>query len=34
VVGPGLRPHLVDTFKVSNDPKFEDKLVDEVGVKI
>jgi hypothetical protein len=28
----GLKPHLVKTFKVSNDPKFEDKLIDVVGV--
>src|SRR5262245_46489323 len=28
----GLKPHLVDTFKVSGDPKFEDKLVDVVGL--
>lgn len=28
----GLKPHRVDTFKVSNDPKFEDKLVDVVGL--
>jgi transposase len=28
----GLRPHRVDTFKVSNDPKFEDKLIDVVGL--
>ena len=27
----GLKPHQVDTFKVSNDPKFEEKLVDVVG---
>jgi transposase len=28
----GLKPHLVKTFKVSNDPKFEDKLIDVVGL--
>jgi transposase len=28
----GLRPHLVRTFKVSNDPRFEEKLVDVVGL--
>ena len=28
----GLKPHLVKTFKVSNDPKFEEKLVDVVGL--
>jgi len=28
----GLQPHRVDTFKVSNDAKFEDKLVDVVGL--
>jgi transposase len=27
-----LRPHLVDTFKLSNDPLFEEKLVDVVGL--
>ncbi len=27
-----LKPHQVDTFKVSNDAKFEDKLVDVVGL--
>ena len=27
-----LKPHRVDTFKVSGDPKFEDKLVDVVGL--
>jgi len=27
-----LRPWRVDTFKVSNDPRFEEKLVDVVGV--
>ena len=28
----GLKPHRVDNFKLSNDPKFEDKLVDVVGL--
>ncbi|WP_454295826.1 IS630 family transposase [Salana multivorans] len=28
----GLKPHLVDTFKLSNDPRFEEKLVDVVGL--
>ena len=28
----GLKPHLVDTFKISSDPAFEDKLVDVVGL--
>lgn len=28
----GLKPHRVDTFKVSNDPKFVDKLEDIVGL--
>ncbi|BBZ52687.1 IS630 family transposase [Mycobacterium heidelbergense] len=28
----GLRPHLVTTFKLSNDPKFEEKLIDVVGL--
>ena len=27
-----LRPHMVKTFKVSNDPKFEEKLIDVVGL--
>jgi len=27
-----LKPHLVRTFKISNDPEFEDKLVDVVGL--
>ena len=30
--GRGLKPHLVETFKLSNDPKFEEKLVDVVGL--
>jgi transposase len=28
----GLKPHRVATFKLSNDPRFEDKLVDVVGL--
>jgi transposase len=28
----GLKPHLVETFKLSNDPRFEEKLVDVVGL--
>jgi len=28
----GLAPHRVDTFKVSNDPRFEEKLIDVVGL--
>jgi hypothetical protein len=27
----GLKPHLVKTFKLSNDKRFEEKLVDVVG---
>jgi len=27
----GLQPHRVDAFKVSNDPRFETKLIDVVG---
>jgi transposase len=30
--GRGLKPHRVATFKVSNDPQFEVKLVDVVGL--
>src|SRR5665213_3096553 len=29
---PKLKPWKVDTFKISNDPLFEDKLVDVVGL--
>lgn len=32
--GRGLKPHLVDTFKLSNDPRFEEKLVDVVGLYV
>jgi len=28
----GLKPHLVNTFKVSNDPQFAEKLIDIVGL--
>ena len=28
----GLKPHLFNTFKVSNDPRFEEKLHDVVGL--
>ncbi len=28
----GLRPHLVHSFKLSNDPRFEEKLIDVVGL--
>ena len=28
----GIKPHLVRTFKLSNDPNFEEKLVDVVGL--
>ena len=28
----GLKPHLVDTFKVSNDPAFAEKVADVVGL--
>ena len=28
----GLKPHRVDTFKISTDPAFEDKLTDVVGL--
>jgi transposase len=28
----GLRPHMVRTFKLSNDPRFEEKLIDVVGL--
>jgi len=28
----GLKPHRVDTVKVSGDPKFDEKLVDVVGL--
>jgi len=28
----GLKPHRVDTFKISNDPRFAEKLIDVVGL--
>ncbi len=28
----GLKPHLVKTFKLSNDRNLEDKLIDVVGL--
>jgi transposase len=28
----GLKPHLLDTFKISTDPAFEEKLTDVVGL--
>jgi transposase len=28
----GLKPHLIRTFKLSQDPKFEEKLIDVVGL--
>ena len=28
----GIRPHRVETFKLSTDPRFEEKLVDVVGL--
>mgnify|MGYP001602223147 FL=1 len=28
----GLKPHLIETFKLSHDPAFEDKLIDVVGL--
>jgi transposase len=28
----GIKPHLVRTFKLSNDPRFEEKLIDVVGL--
>ena len=28
----GLKPHLIRTFKLSNDPRFEEKLRDVVGL--
>jgi Homeodomain-like domain len=30
--GRGLKPHLVKTFKLSNDPRLEEKLIDVVGL--
>ena len=31
-IANGLKPHLVRTFKVSNDPRFAEKLADVVGL--
>jgi len=28
----GLKPHLQDTFKLSTDPQFVDKVIDVVGL--
>ena len=28
----GLKPHRVETFKLSNDPRFDEKLLDVVGL--
>ncbi|EQD74769.1 tISRso5 ISRSO5-transposase protein [mine drainage metagenome] len=28
----GLKPHRIETFKLSNDPQFEEKLIDVVGL--
>jgi len=30
--GHGLKPHLIETFKVSNDPQFSKKLEAIVGL--
>lgn len=30
----GLKPHLSRSFKVSNDPQFEAKLIDVVGLYV
>jgi transposase len=30
----GLQPHRVETFKLSNDPRFEEKLIDVVGLYV
>ncbi|MDD4867895.1 MAG: IS630 family transposase, partial [Mycobacterium sp.] len=30
----GLKPHRLDTFNASGDPKFEDKLIDVVGLYV
>lgn len=30
--GLGIKPHRLDTFKVSNDPRFQEKLTDVVGL--
>lgn len=33
-VAHGLKPHLIRTFKLSKDPRFEEKLVDVVGLYV
>ena len=30
----GLKPYRVETFKLSSDPQFEDKLIDDVGLYV
>jgi len=30
----GLKPHRIETFKVSNDPHFAEKLEDIIGLKL
>ncbi len=30
----GLKPHMVHSFKLSNDPRFEEKLIDVVGLYV
>jgi transposase len=30
----GLKPHLVETFKLSNDPQFVEKLIDIIGLYV
>lgn len=30
----GLKPHLTDSFKVSNDPRFDEKVADVVGLYV
>jgi hypothetical protein len=30
----GLKPHRVETFKLSSDPQFEDKLIDDVSLYV
>ena len=32
--GQGVQPHRVRAFKLSNDPKFADKLKDVVGLYV
>ena len=33
-IGQGLQPHRVRSFKISNDPRFADKLKDVVGLYV